>query len=410
MGERKGLIWFKFGLVVWCLLGAARMMAAGLPNYFVLPSGATLASMEADEAYGEAAFTLPGKDANVDNVQRGHHWVASLTLGGVPEEMTGKVMWSRFKQALQKAGWSVAAEFDENPFSATLRLTQPGRVAWASLVLFSPGDIRLHVVEVGSSKLQLKLATPADKPEVVKPGDGNFPFLAPLPQAKFESGARNDQAFLVTLPGQTEPSIVATSSITKHYATPESISNAEFSELYRKALKEAGWSIVVDAQGLHQSDALLIAHYARGGRDIWAELHYGPGAQTLRVADAGQQDMAQAMRKDCRVTLTGVFFDFDKATIKPESESVLGRARDALKANVGQLFEVQGHTDAVGQDAYNVKLSQSRAESVQAWFVGHGISTTQLSAKGYGKTRPVASNDSDDGRARNRRVELVCRK
>ncbi|MDE0856552.1 MAG: OmpA family protein, partial [Nevskia sp.] len=108
--------------------------------------------------------------------------------------------------------------------------------------------------------------------------------------------------------------------------------------------------------------------------------------------------------------LNGVFFDFNKDTLKPESESTLRSALAAIKGTPALAIEVQGHTDNVGGDDYNMKLSDARANTVMRWLVANGIPAAQLSAKGYGKTRPVASNDTDDGRARNRRVELACRK
>jgi len=74
------------------------------------------------------------------------------------------------------------------------------------------------------------------------------------------------------------------------------------------------------------------------------------------------------------------------------------------------LVEVQGHTDAIGNDTYNQALSQARSQTVMAWLTAHGIPASQLTAKGYGKATPVASNDTDAGRAQNRRVELACRK
>jgi outer membrane protein OmpA-like peptidoglycan-associated protein len=70
-------------------------------------------------------------------------------------------------------------------------------------------------------------------------------------------------------------------------------------------------------------------------------------------------------------------------------------------------LELQGHTDAVGSDAYNQPLSDARARSVVVWLSQHGVAPTRLSARGYGKTRPVASNATDEGRARNRRVEIA---
>ena len=69
--------------------------------------------------------------------------------------------------------------------------------------------------------------------------------------------------------------------------------------------------------------------------------------------------------------------------------------------------EVQGHTDAVGGDASNQKLSEARAAAVREWLTAHGIAATRITAHGYGKTHPVASNENDEGRARNRRVDVV---
>lgn len=103
-------------------------------------------------------------------------------------------------------------------------------------------------------------------------------------------------------------------------------------------------------------------------------------------------------------------FDFDKATLKPESDAVLARARAAILATAGVPLEVQGHTDAVGNDAYNQKPSEARARAVLDWLVAKGVPAAQLTSSGYGKSRPVADNDTDKGRALNRRVELACRK
>jgi outer membrane protein OmpA-like peptidoglycan-associated protein len=105
-----------------------------------------------------------------------------------------------------------------------------------------------------------------------------------------------------------------------------------------------------------------------------------------------------------------VNFDFDKATLRPESDGILARAAATLKEVAGPKIEVQGHTDNVGDDAYNAELSGRRAEAVRAWLVARGIAAQRLTAKGYGKSAPIATNDSDAGRAQNRRVELACAK
>jgi OOP family OmpA-OmpF porin len=107
------------------------------------------------------------------------------------------------------------------------------------------------------------------------------------------------------------------------------------------------------------------------------------------------------------IELEGVYFDFDKATIKPEGKVVLNEAAALLKKHERVVVEVAGHTDSVGSDAYNQGLSERRANSVKDYLTAQGVTATRLTAKGYGESQPVASNDTDAGRAENRRVELI---
>jgi VWFA-related protein len=100
-------------------------------------------------------------------------------------------------------------------------------------------------------------------------------------------------------------------------------------------------------------------------------------------------------------------FDFDRATIRPESLPLLERIADAMKANPSLAIEVRGHTDDRGSDEYNMRLSQRRAEAVVEALVAMGIERKRLSAVGFGKTRPLVPNTSEENRARNRRTEFV---
>lgn len=120
--------------------------------------------------------------------------------------------------------------------------------------------------------------------------------------------------------------------------------------------------------------------------------------------------VADKLRKDCRAPLDGVLFEFNQATLRADSTPALERTKAAVIGIAGANFEVQGHTDNAGGDNYNLKLSQARARSVMALLTAQGVSATRLSSVGYGKTQPIASNETAEGRARNRRVELVCRK
>jgi outer membrane protein OmpA-like peptidoglycan-associated protein len=102
-----------------------------------------------------------------------------------------------------------------------------------------------------------------------------------------------------------------------------------------------------------------------------------------------------------------VFFDFNKATIRPVSFPLLDDVAQALKDNPTIKVEVQGHTDSVGNDAFNLKLSQKRAESVRNYLIKKGISSDRMDPKGYGENVPIADNRTKDGRDQNRRVEFV---
>jgi len=108
-----------------------------------------------------------------------------------------------------------------------------------------------------------------------------------------------------------------------------------------------------------------------------------------------------------RVTLRNVHFATGKADIGPGSDVALGAAAQAMKDHPDWKIRVEGFTDNTGNADANQKLSQERADAVVAWLVNHGVDQSRLEAKGYGQDRPVASNDTEAGRRRNRRVELV---
>src|SRR6185295_3597345 len=108
-----------------------------------------------------------------------------------------------------------------------------------------------------------------------------------------------------------------------------------------------------------------------------------------------------------RVAVYGIQFDTGKATIKAESEAVLNEIDKLLLARADLKLNIEGHTDNVGAKAANLTLSGQRATAVQAWLGAHGIEAARLTVRGFGDSKPVADNSSDEGRAKNRRVELV---
>jgi outer membrane protein OmpA-like peptidoglycan-associated protein len=108
--------------------------------------------------------------------------------------------------------------------------------------------------------------------------------------------------------------------------------------------------------------------------------------------------------------LNNIFFDTDKFDLKPESKEELAIVVDLMKTNAGMVIEISGHTDNQGAADYNLKLSESRAKSVVSYLVAAGVPAARLKFKGYGDSRPSAANDTEEGRAKNRRIELVILK
>jgi len=111
--------------------------------------------------------------------------------------------------------------------------------------------------------------------------------------------------------------------------------------------------------------------------------------------------------RGCWTYAAVVLFDFDSAEIKSEANPMLDEAVGILKKNPAIKVEIDGHTDNVGPAAYNMKLSERRANSIMKYFVDHGVNAERLTIKGFGLTKPAASNDTKEGRAKNRRVELT---
>jgi outer membrane protein OmpA-like peptidoglycan-associated protein len=106
------------------------------------------------------------------------------------------------------------------------------------------------------------------------------------------------------------------------------------------------------------------------------------------------------------IVLKNIFFDFDKATLRPESTNELERLIKLLTDLPTLKIEIGSHTDSKGSDEYNMKLSQARSESVVAYLINHGIAKDRLVAHGYGETKPIDTNDTEEGRQNNRRSEF----
>src|SRR5690242_12289200 len=117
-------------------------------------------------------------------------------------------------------------------------------------------------------------------------------------------------------------------------------------------------------------------------------------------------DMMTALETDGHIALY-INFETGKSAIKPESQPIIDQIVELLKANPTLKISVEGHTDNVGTPATNKTLSENRATSVRNALIAAGTAAARLTSKGFGQDKPVAENESEEGRAKNRRVEIV---
>ena len=179
---------------------------------------------------------------------------------------------------------------------------------------------------------------------------------------------------------------------------------------YQNAAKRIGGKV------LYEDDEQTTLLVWKDGKEIWVSVVPGNDYTLTIVERQGmQQDIVAnaevlqgGLAQVGHVEVPGIFFDFNKSDVKPESKPALEEVAKLLKANPSMRVYVVGHTDSVGTLEANLKLSEARAAAVaKALTTDYGISAARLKGMGVGPLSPVASNDSEEGKAKNRRVELV---
>lgn len=188
----------------------------------------------------------------------------------------------------------------------------------------------------------------------------------------------------------------------------DDLSDVQVYRNFLNALEKANWTI--DYQS---PNSQITAH--KGSDYIFmdnmnASFYY----QTIVHLKAMQQEVtadAAALDKEINqtghVAVYGIHFDTGKADILPDSEATLNEIVKLMQQDAALRLRVEGHTDNQGAAASNQTLSEKRAQAVVTWLAAHGVPAARLTAKGFGQTKPIADNSTDDGRAKNRRVELA---
>lgn len=177
------------------------------------------------------------------------------------------------------------------------------------------------------------------------------------------------------------------------------------------AIKQIGGVVVM------QNDNKATLKLVKNGREIWTHVDVSNDGASYSLTivekaamkqEISSNDMLDALNQAGHIALY-INFDTAKSTIKKESMPVVNEVVKLLKDNPSLSLRIEGHTDNVGDAKKNLTLSNERAQSVVAALVREKISANRLEAKGFGMTKPVADNSTEDGKAKNRRVELVKR-
>jgi len=191
------------------------------------------------------------------------------------------------------------------------------------------------------------------------------------------------------------------------YGNREGVSEIQVFRNFETALRKGGFTI-----DWSESPNLITAHKGSTwySLDNKGDFYY----QYILVEKAMQQEVTadasqlqDEISKSGHVAVYGIQFETGKSAILPESEPVLAEVQKLLEQSGSLRIRIEGHTDNVGQKAANQALSERRAQAVMGWLIAHGIDASRLSAKGFGDAKPVADNSTEEGRAKNRRVELA---
>lgn len=220
-----------------------------------------------------------------------------------------------------------------------------------------------------------------------------------LELASLDEGSNPHTMILAWLPGTTRVTVRDTSGdpvdAKLSFQGPSALEPRQVGADGREQLVLPGgeWQLLVEADG-----------FGTEGRVVRID----PTKAALTRLEFTLSPPKAVMQREELVITEAILFDFDQATLRADSSTLLRQVAGQLLAHPEvKRVEIQGHTDDVGDAAYNLDLSQRRVEAVLSWLVANGIAAERLEAKGYGETRPIQSNATEKGRATNRRVQFV---
>lgn len=272
--------------------------------------------------------------------------------------------------------------------------------------------------------LTMSTAILAQDEEETAPTAKDTPYFSGMPNY-YIFDANDKQFDSYTFYNGKDCSVVEGKKMFRNYVLKEGMESASEIQIlrnYSNAIKSMGGTVLFEGTTPEEPRCndnvgypTVVGKVLKGDNELWVEvLAFDGGLSyyiTLIAKESMKQDvtagsMLASLNKDGHVALY-INFDFGKATIRPDSKPIIDQIVEMLKTNPGLQLSVEGHTDNVGDSAANIVLSENRAKAVKEAIVAQGIEAKRMSTKGCGENKPVADNSSEEGRAKNRRVELV---
>lgn len=248
-------------------------------------------------------------------------------------------------------------------------------------------------------------------------GSADTPLPAPLPGSRLIDTRQIGEPLELKQASAEDEAVIAGQSYVQHtYDRSNPTTAIVFLQSFRDALFALGWKLIdvtkLEELAIQPETVNVSAHYRDNGHNVYARFTQEPGKPyQVNVADLGAEDWVTQLAEECRVRIHSIHFEHDRPDIKLiESEPTLRKLADLIAAKNTAAVEVQGHVDNIGEAAAPARevLSLARAKSVAGWLISQGgVPAKKVSARGLGKSRPIADNDTDLGRALNRRIEVA---
>ena len=370
-----------------------------LPNFEPRENGADLRDYQSAEFYAKAP-----DDSDQTLTVAGHFCYQTYSAKEGAPVMSNLEIQTNFRQQLEQIGAQITWTDGSNTYA---KLAKNGAEKW----------IRIY-----SSETSIEATTVEKAPRkqvLTAPSGKDYRLLGHMPTFDVSGDVRerNFDEYAFSVKGDDGDREIKVQG--KFYGVNYSqrdgappVSNLEIQENYQTALKNLGAEITwADGSNTY---ARLLDH----GTPVWIRVYSAEtGVEVVAVEEKPFQASIQAPQADAlKAALDAqghvalyVNFDFAKAVLSADSRPVIDQVLALLKNDAALKLAIEGHTDNIGSDAANQKLSEQRAQAVVAALVQGGIAAERLSAAGFGAGKPVADNNTSEGRAKNRRVELVKR-